>query len=56
MQIGPILHLTVGLASFAVTPGQAPNAVRLALAAPTMDLQTLAALLNTKEDDFDSTE
>ncbi|MBW9064971.1 PLP-dependent aminotransferase family protein [Rhizobium herbae] len=47
--------------TFAVTPGHAPNAVRLALAAPTMDqldigLRTLAALLNAKEDDFDSTE
>jgi len=47
--------------TFAVTPGHAPNAVRLALAAPTMDqldtgLRTLAAMLNTREDDFDSTE
>jgi DNA-binding transcriptional MocR family regulator len=47
--------------AFAVTPGHAPNAVRLALAAPTMDqldagLRTLAALLNAREDDFDSTE
>jgi DNA-binding transcriptional MocR family regulator len=37
--------------TFAVTPGHAPNAVRLALAAPTMDqldtgLRTLAAMLN----------
>lgn len=47
--------------TFAVTPGHAPNAVRLALAAPTMDqldvgLRTLASMLNTREDDFDSTE
>jgi DNA-binding transcriptional MocR family regulator len=47
--------------AFAVTPGHAPNAVRLALAAPTIDqleagLRTLAALLNAREDDFDSTE
>jgi DNA-binding transcriptional MocR family regulator len=47
--------------TFAVTPGHAPNAVRLALAAPTMDqldsgLRTLSAMLNAGEDDFDSTE
>jgi DNA-binding transcriptional MocR family regulator len=47
--------------TFAVTPGHAPNAVRLALAAPTMDqlesgLRTLAAMLNASEHDFDSTE
>jgi hypothetical protein len=47
--------------TFAVTPGHAPNAVRLALAAPTMDqlesgLRTLAGMLNAKEDDFASTE
>jgi DNA-binding transcriptional MocR family regulator len=47
--------------AFAVTPGHAPNAVRLALAAPTMDqldtgLRTLVALLNASESDFDSTE
>lgn len=47
--------------TFAVTPGHAPNAVRLALAAPTMDqldtgLRTLAAMLNASEDDFASTE
>ncbi len=47
--------------TFAITPGHAPNAVRLALAAPTMDqldsgLQTLVALLHGREDDFDSTE
>ena len=44
--------------AFAVTPGHAPNAVRLALAAPTMDqldtgLRTLVALLNANELDFD---
>lgn len=47
--------------TFAITPGHAPNAVRLALAAPTMDqldigLRTLATMLNAGEDDFDSTE
>ena len=47
--------------TFAVTPGHAPNAVRLALAAPTMDqldagLRALAGMLNAREDDFDSTE
>jgi DNA-binding transcriptional MocR family regulator len=47
--------------TFAATPGHAPNAVRLALAAPTMDqldtgLRTLAAMLNAGEEDFDSTE
>jgi DNA-binding transcriptional MocR family regulator len=47
--------------TFATTPGHAPNAVRLALAAPTMDqlddgLHTLAALLRASEHDFDSTE
>jgi DNA-binding transcriptional MocR family regulator len=47
--------------TFAVAPGHAPNAVRLALAAPTMDqldtgLRTLAAMLNAREEDFDSTE
>jgi DNA-binding transcriptional MocR family regulator len=47
--------------TFAVTPGHAPNAIRLALAAPTMDqldtgLHTLAAMLTAKEEDFDSTE
>jgi DNA-binding transcriptional MocR family regulator len=47
--------------TFAATPGHAPNAVRLALASPTMDqldtgLRTLAAMLNAREDDFDSTE
>jgi DNA-binding transcriptional MocR family regulator len=47
--------------TFAVTPGHAPNAVRLALAGPTMDqldigLRTLVAMLNGREHDFDSTE
>jgi DNA-binding transcriptional MocR family regulator len=47
--------------TFAVTPGHAPNAVRLALAAPTMDqldtgLRTLAAMLTARDEDFDSTE
>ncbi len=47
--------------TFAVTPGHAPNAVRLALAAPTLDqldtgLRTLAAMLRVREDDFDATE
>jgi DNA-binding transcriptional MocR family regulator len=47
--------------TFAVTPGHAPNAVRLALAAPAMDqldtgLRTLAAMLNAREDDYTSTE
>ena len=47
--------------TFATTPGHAPNAVRLALAAPTMDqlddgLRTLTALLGASEHDFDSTE
>ena len=47
--------------AFAVTPGHAPNAVRLALAAPTMDqldsgLATLAAMLIAREVDFDTTE
>ncbi|SFD40201.1 DNA-binding transcriptional regulator, MocR family, contains an aminotransferase domain [Bosea sp. CRIB-10] len=47
--------------TFAVTPGHAPNAVRLALATPSMDqldsgLHTLAAMLHAGEDDFDSTE
>lgn len=47
--------------TFAATPGHAPNAVRLALAAPTMDqldsgLRTLAAMLRAGEDDFNSTE
>jgi DNA-binding transcriptional MocR family regulator len=47
--------------TFAVASDHAPNAVRLALAAPTMDqldsgLCTLAAMLNASEDDFDTTE
>jgi DNA-binding transcriptional MocR family regulator len=47
--------------TFAVSHGHAPNAVRLALAAPTMDqldtgLRTIAAMLNATEHDFDSTE
>jgi DNA-binding transcriptional MocR family regulator len=47
--------------TFAATPGHAPNAVRLALAGPAMDqlnagLRTLAAMLNTREEDYDSTE
>src|SRR5262249_14756681 len=46
--------------TFAVTPGHAPNAVRLALAAPTMDqldsgLRTLAAMLAAREEDFETT-
>jgi DNA-binding transcriptional MocR family regulator len=47
--------------TFAASPGHAPNAVRLALAGPSMDqldsgLSALAAMLNAREDDFDSTE
>ena len=47
--------------TFAVTPGHAPNAVRLALAQPTMEqldlgLRTLAAMLKAQEDDLESTE
>ena len=47
--------------TFAASAGHAPNAVRLALAAPPMDqldqaLQALAALLNSREDESDSTE
>jgi DNA-binding transcriptional MocR family regulator len=47
--------------TFAVTPGHAPNAVRLALAAPTIEqlevgLRMLSGMLNAKEEDFDSTE
>ena len=47
--------------AFAVTPGHAPNAVRLALAAPTMDqldtgLRTIVGMLNAREHDFDATE
>jgi DNA-binding transcriptional MocR family regulator len=47
--------------TFAVSSGHAPNAVRLGLAAPTIDqldagLRTLSAILHAREDDFDSTE
>jgi DNA-binding transcriptional MocR family regulator len=47
--------------TFAITPGHAPNAVRLALAAPSIEqldfaLRTLADILRTQQDDFDSTE
>lgn len=47
--------------TFAVLPGHAPNAVRIALGAPTMEqlelgLQTLAGVLKAREEDFDSTE
>lgn len=47
--------------TFAVSPGHAPNAVRLALAAPAMEqldaaLRTLAGMLNAREDDFYGTE
>jgi len=47
--------------TFAVSPGHAPNAVRLALAAPTMEqldtgLRTIAGMLAAKEHDFESTE
>lgn len=47
--------------TFAVAPGHAPNAVRLALGAPTLEqldsgLRTLSALLGAREEDFDSTE
>lgn len=47
--------------AFAVTPGHAPNAVRLALASPPMDrlreaLQTVARMLKAREEDFDFTE
>jgi DNA-binding transcriptional MocR family regulator len=47
--------------TFAVTPGHAPNAVRLALATPTMDqldsgLHALAGMLNAREEDLYSTE
>jgi DNA-binding transcriptional MocR family regulator len=47
--------------TFAVSPGHAPNAIRLALAAPPIDqleagLRTLAGILNASEEDFDSTE
>jgi DNA-binding transcriptional MocR family regulator len=47
--------------TFAIAPGHAPNAVRLALGAPTFEqldagLRTLASMLRAKEGDFDSTE
>jgi hypothetical protein len=47
--------------TFAVTPGHAPNAIRLALAAPPIEqldagLRMLSGMLNAKEEDFDSTE
>ena len=47
--------------TFTVAPGHAPNAVRLALAAPTMEqldggLRTLAAILSAREEDFEATE
>jgi DNA-binding transcriptional MocR family regulator len=47
--------------TFAVIPGHAPNAVRLALGAPPMDqleagLRSLSGMLGAKEEDFDSTE
>jgi DNA-binding transcriptional MocR family regulator len=47
--------------TFAVAHGHAPNAVRLALAPPSLEqlesgLRTLASLLGTKEEDIDSTE
>jgi DNA-binding transcriptional MocR family regulator len=48
-------------ATFAIAPGHAPNAVRLALGGPSLDqldvgLRTLAGMLKASEDDFDSTE
>ena len=47
--------------TFAVSPGHAPNAIRLALAAPPIEqleagLRALAGMLSAKEEDFDSTE
>jgi len=47
--------------TFAIAHGHAPNAVRLALAPPSPEqldsgLRTIASLLGTKEEDFDSTE
>ena len=47
--------------TFAVSPGHAPNAVRLALAAPRIDqldaaLRTLAGILSSSEEDYESTE
>jgi DNA-binding transcriptional MocR family regulator len=47
--------------TFAISPGHAPNAIRLALSGPAIEqldaaLGTLAGILNANEDDFDSTE
>jgi DNA-binding transcriptional MocR family regulator len=47
--------------TFAVIPGHAPNAVRLALGAPAMEqldagLKTLSGILLASEEDYDSTE
>jgi DNA-binding transcriptional MocR family regulator len=47
--------------TFAATPGHAPNAVRLALAAPALDqldtgLRLLGGMLTAREEDFDTTE
>jgi DNA-binding transcriptional MocR family regulator len=47
--------------TFAVSPGHAPNAIRLALAAPAIEqldaaLRTLSGMLNATQEDFDSTE
>jgi DNA-binding transcriptional MocR family regulator len=47
--------------TFAVSPGHAPNAVRLALGAPAIEqlevgLRTLSGMLSAREEDFDSTE
>ena len=47
--------------TFAITPGHAPNAIRLALGAPSIEdldagLRALAGILHAKEEDFDSTE
>jgi len=47
--------------TFAISPGHAPNAVRLALGAPTLEqlesaLRTLSGILSATEEDFDSTE
>ncbi len=47
--------------TFAVAAGHAPNAVRLALGAPTMaqldtGLQMLSGILNAHEEDFETTE
>lgn len=47
--------------TFTIAPGHAPNAVRLALATPSMDeldsgLRTLAGMLNEREEDIESTE